>query len=267
MSRESGMPGYREADLERIRQRTFVRAVEYHREIESTNTRALRLAEEGSLSLPALVLADLQTAGRGRGGHGWWSAPGALTFSVILPRDALAADRCWPQVSLTAGLAVCDALQQVRPGLEIGLKWPNDVYVRSRKICGILVELSSRAPARLVVGVGLNVNNSAAQAPPALSDSAIALIDVTGYACDLTTVLISILQQLAGQLSTLTSARATLAHRWQELCMLTGRTVQVTAGARTTTGTCRGIDESGALLVDTGWGHEPCTSGTVTVRD
>ena len=78
--------GFAAADLEQIRQATMVRTIEHHREITSTNTRALALAEEPCLDVPALVLADVQTAGRGRGTHRWWSAPGALTFSLVLPQ-------------------------------------------------------------------------------------------------------------------------------------------------------------------------------------
>jgi BirA family biotin operon repressor/biotin-[acetyl-CoA-carboxylase] ligase len=78
-------------------------------------------------------------------------------------------------------------------------------------------------------------------------------------------VLIHILQQLAAQLAALGRADTTLVSRWQELCMLSGRSIQVEAGQRTTVGICQGIDESGALLVDTAAGCERCISGTVTV--
>ena len=243
----------------------FVRTVEHHREILSTNTRALSWAEDSTLELPALVLTDVQTAGRGRGTNRWWSAPGASTFSLILPRVTPIEEASWPWISLTAGLAVYDSLQQLRPGLEIGLKWPNDVYVRSRKICGILVEVSPRSPDRLVVGIGINVNNSLTQAPQPVAATAISLMDVAGYSFDLTIVLVRVLHQLANQLAALARADVTLASRWQELCMLSGRRVQVEAGQRTTVGMCQGIDESGALLVDTSLGRERCISGIVTV--
>ena len=265
MDRGSGAFGFADADLEQIRRATFVRTVEHHREILSTNTRALSWAEDPALELPALVLADVQTAGRGRGANRWWSAPGALTFSLILPRVSSLEKSSWPRISLTAGLAVYDALQQLRPGLEIGLKWPNDVYVQRRKICGILAEASPRSPARVVVGIGLNVNNSVTAAPSPVAATAISLLDVAGYQFDLSVVLIRVLHQLAEQLAALARSDTTLASRWQELCMLSGRSVQVEAGQRTTIGICQGIDESGALLVDTVAGCERCISGVVTV--
>jgi BirA family biotin operon repressor/biotin-[acetyl-CoA-carboxylase] ligase len=264
---ESGAYRYAAEDLERIRQLTLVRTLEHHRQIPSTNTRALAQAEDPALDLPALILADEQTAGRGRGANRWWSARGALTCSLILPRRAWRPASSWPRVALTAGLAICDSLLLLRPGLEIGLKWPNDVYVQSRKVCGILVEVPPRAPDRLVVGIGLNVNNSLQQAPPDVAADGIALIDVAGYPFDLTVVLIHVLQRFAEQLSALAQADATIVRRWQELCMLTGHRIQVEAGQRLTAGICRGINEMGALLVDTEQGTEACISGVVTVLD
>jgi BirA family transcriptional regulator, biotin operon repressor / biotin---[acetyl-CoA-carboxylase] ligase len=248
-----------------MRQATFVRTVDYHREVTSTNTRALSLAEDPTVALPALVLAERQTAGRGRGSHRWWSAPGALTFSLLVSRDKALDETAWPRVALTTGLAVCDALQQLRPGLEIGLKWPNDVFVQSRKICGVLVEVPPRMPTRLVIGVGVNVNNAMAAAPDRVPHTAISLIDVTGYPFDLTLVLIRILQQIASQFEALDRVPTALVSRWQELCMLTGRRVRVEAGQRATVGTCQGIDDAGALLLQTAQGVERCVSGVVTM--
>ncbi len=266
MDRSVTAHGFRPDDLVRIRRDTFVQCVEHHRDIASTNTRALSLAEEPGLALPALVLTDLQTAGRGRGANRWWSDRGALTFSLVVPRshvEPLSAG--WTRMSLTTGLAVGEALQQLRPGLELGLKWPNDVYVRSRKIGGILVEVPPRAPDRVVVGVGVNVNNSLACAPAPVAELATSLIDVTGYAFDLTVVLVQMLRHIADELTALARADSALARRWTVFCMLTGRQVRVAAGQRITIGTCQGIDESGALQVDTAHGPQRCLSGVVTV--
>lgn len=104
--------GFESEDLERIRQAAGILAWEYHPYLPSTNTRALVWAEDPSLALPALVLTDLQTAGRGRGVHRWWASPGALTFSLIVPGLAGHDGTQWPRISLTAGLAVGHALQQ-----------------------------------------------------------------------------------------------------------------------------------------------------------
>jgi BirA family biotin operon repressor/biotin-[acetyl-CoA-carboxylase] ligase len=262
--------GFKTVDLDRIRQATGVVSLEYHPQLPSTNTRALAWAEGDSLTLPALVLTDLQTAGRGRGDHRWWAAPGALTFSLIVPGLADREGTPWSRIALTAGLAVGHALQQLQPGLPVGLKWPNDVYVSGRKICGILVEVPPRRNDRLVVGMGLNVNNSMQQAPPEVANSAISLRDLAGYSFPLPTVLIRVLCQFLGHFEALkqgdlAAADRSLASQWHEWCMLTGLRVRVETGRRVVEGTCTGIADSGALLLDTPQGQEQCLSGTVTV--
>src|SRR5438034_451345 len=99
-------------------------------------------------------------AGRGRGTNRWWSADGALTFSLVLeaPQERLPMSR-WPQVALVAGVAVCEALERMAPRAEMRVKWPNDVYLAGRKICGILSESVPARRDRIVVGIGVNVNN------------------------------------------------------------------------------------------------------------
>ncbi|MFP6669779.1 MAG: hypothetical protein VB857_00065, partial [Pirellulaceae bacterium] len=89
-------------DLERIIADTFVEQVQYHETIDSTSTAALESSQQVNLQTPLLVLADQQTAGRGRGSNTWWSATGSLTFSLLIDPAILGIDqREWPQASLT----------------------------------------------------------------------------------------------------------------------------------------------------------------------
>jgi BirA family biotin operon repressor/biotin-[acetyl-CoA-carboxylase] ligase len=136
-------------------------------EVASTNTLALQ--EPAYLERHGLVLlARHQTGGRGRMGRQWVSVPGRqLQFSVVLHPAFPAAD--FPLVALVSGLAVAQAIGAVT-GLRPRLKWPNDVLLDGRKVCGILVEGTSGAGGkpRLVVGIGLNVNGGAADFPPEL---------------------------------------------------------------------------------------------------
>lgn len=257
--------GFESEDLERIRQAAGVVSLEYHPQLPSTNTRALAWAETDALGLPALVLTDLQTAGRGRGDHRWWASPGALTFSLVVPGLVGGEGTPGSRISLTAGLAVGHALQQLQPGLPIGLKWPNDVYVAGRKICGILVEVPPRRNDRLVVGIGLNVNNSTQEAPAAVAKSAISLRDLAGYSFPLPTVLTRVLCQFLTHFEALKQGDLALASQWQEWCMLTGLRVRVETGRCMVEGICQGIAESGALLLETRQGREQRLSGTVTV--
>ena len=251
-------------DVERIRTETFVEQVEFRTEMPSTNDLALELARQDSLRPPVLVLTERQTQGRGRGEHRWWSTAGALTFSLVLDMGVgeIPSER-WPQVSLTAGLAVCEALSLLHPEIEAGLKWPNDIYIGRRKICGILIEAPSRPKGRMVVGVGINVNNSFAHAPEELRGTATSLHEATGCQFNLNDVLIHFLKALSTDLELLTSDPARVRQRWQQYCRLTGRAVRVSRGQQRIHGICQGIDDDGALVVRTDAGVERCFAGEI----
>ncbi|MEX2286292.1 MAG: biotin--[acetyl-CoA-carboxylase] ligase [Planctomycetaceae bacterium] len=250
--------------LRRIQNETFVTQVEFHRELPSTNDRAVELIAEGRFSAPLLILAERQTAGRGRGGNRWWSGPGALTFSLVLDAGALrlSADRR-PQISLTAGLGVCQALDEALPNHKFGLKWPNDVFLGARKVCGILVDVPSQKPECLIVGIGINVNNSFQDAPEELRPLATSLADTTGERFDPAEVLIRVLLELARSLELLLGEQSALRSAWMSRCILHGRTVHLQSGPRMTVGVCRGIDIDGALLLETDSGMERALGGVI----
>lgn len=257
-------------DSARICRETGVRRVELHDELPSTNDLALELAAGApAADLPLLVLAVRQTGGRGRGDHRWWSAAGGLTFSVAVDTEALQlAPRRWPRIALATGLAVAETvLEQLR--LEhrsrhaVRVKWPNDVFVDGRKICGILTENVSRRPHRLVIGIGLNVNNSWREAPAELHRVGTALVDVTQRQFSPQKILVDLLQRLQRSLADVADESFPLTEAWRALCMLEGRTVTVEAGDTRTTGVCQGIDDDGALLLQNHGGVQRCAAGTV----
>jgi len=252
-----------EEDAQQLRESTFVNDMEHHAVLPSTNSHALGLAAVADLNLPVLVLADRQTAGRGRGGNRWWSGAGALTFSLILERPESSDGVSWIRVALTTGMAVCEALHELCPGVDAALKWPNDVFVRSRKICGVLVETVPQTPRRIVLGVGVNVNNSVAGAPMSVRSSGISLLEVAGYPFRLASVLSTILSHLSAHLVLLQREPVQLQRRWETHCMLTGKRVHLVAGSRRVRGCCLGIDAHGALLIETPAGVDACLSGEV----
>ena len=252
--------------IARIVAETFVKQVEFHAEIGSTNDRALDFAAaEVASETPLLVWALQQTAGRGRGANRWWASEGALTFTLLLnTQDLGLPQERWPQVSLTTGLAVCAALQELLPQADIALKWPNDVFLHGRKICGILVEVPPRQSTKLVVGIGININNSLTQAPAELWPNATALCDASHRTWDLASVLIQVLQQLDRHLRQLAANDPELPQRWQELCFLRGRLIHHTVGDRVTIGMCQGVDQQGALLLQTESGLSRVMGGVIT---
>ena len=246
--------------LEQIEAETFVAAIEAHDSLPSTNDRALEISADEAVVTPLLVLTAKQTAGRGRGGNRWWSREGALTFSLLI--DAVANDRI-SQLSLTAGVAACEALREFVPGKDVGLKWPNDIYLGERKICGILVEIPPERSGRVVVGIGLNVNNSLSTAPEELQRTATSLIDCAGQKVDVTAVLVRILQLLQQRLEWLASHDPRLPALWEETSILRGRTIYLENHGRETTGVCQGIDEEGGLLLRTPSGIERIVAGVI----
>jgi BirA family biotin operon repressor/biotin-[acetyl-CoA-carboxylase] ligase len=243
---------------------TFVRRCARLVEVDSTN----RYAAQWSRSLtdgdlPALVVADRQTAGRGRGGNRWWSSEGALTCSLLLaPQSHGLPTSRWPALSLAVGGAVAAALQPFAPGCDVRLKWPNDVYLGGRKVAGILVE-PTETQSRLVVGVGVNVANSLREAPAEIGSRGTSLLDETGVRHSPLSVLTAWLRQLELDLAALTRQPDVLAARWRALCLLSGTHVVVNDISGSTAGTCLGIDDDGALRVQTAEGSRRLFSGTI----
>jgi BirA family biotin operon repressor/biotin-[acetyl-CoA-carboxylase] ligase len=234
--------------------------VEVVEEAPSTNALVTARAHEGAAE-GLVVVAEHQTAGRGRLDRSWETpARSGLTFSLLLrPSVPLPS---WPWLPLLAGYAVDKALKAA--GFEASVKWPNDVLLDGRKLCGILIEVPSSAAGRVVIGVGLNVNNSLADAPPDVRQRATSLIDETNQPHDRTELLIGILRRLDRDLALLSVGAATaLQSRWSEWCWLTGRTVGIDQGERLVEGLCEGIDTDGALLLRTPSGRERVYSGIV----
>jgi BirA family biotin operon repressor/biotin-[acetyl-CoA-carboxylase] ligase len=278
-------------DADRIRAASFVRHVEIHESLGSTNDRATELARDPHVELPALVVAKRQTAGRGRGRKSWWSADGALTFSVLLDPGALGIRTVnWPQVSLATAVAVCDALSielnanDERAGASsppvgvgddparcnvksrLGIKWPNDVMLDGGKVCGILIESpGGAAPAkdRLIVGIGINVNNSWRSAPRTTGAAGVALCDKTSRIHDVQQVLMRTLQAICERIDQLAVDDTHLPAAWQRLCWLTGQSIEAKSNGKWMDGICLGIDSDGALLIENVFGTQRIHSGSV----
>jgi BirA family biotin operon repressor/biotin-[acetyl-CoA-carboxylase] ligase len=260
--------------LDLIRDASFVQHVEWHDTIASTNDRGNELARNADLETPLLILAGRQTAGRGRGSNRWWSGAGSLTFTVVFdPQRDLEAARLspvpiefWPRVALVAGVALCDILENMLPSDPCRLKWPNDVLLAGKKVSGILVEIpptSPGVPRRLVLGMGINVNNSLSAAPAEIQAVATSLCDIAGDRFDSTQLLIDWLNGFVNRLGALAAGDRKLAERWQSRCALHGKTIELQSGSRTVQGVCRGIDIDGALLLDTSTGPERLYAGVL----
>jgi BirA family biotin operon repressor/biotin-[acetyl-CoA-carboxylase] ligase len=223
--------------------------------IDSSNTELMRRARAGQTE-PILLVAERQTAGRGRLGRDWQSDTDAglatLTFSLGLPLKP----SDWSGLSLAVGLSV---VQSLHPALQ--LKWPNDVWLDERKLAGILIETTSIGAVRYaVIGIGVNLQPRPAdglRTPPA------ALVEVVPGADAPSTLAAIVLPLVRAVLAFETEGFGDLRNAFHARDLLYGREVVCTDG---TTGTARGVDASGALLVHTASGLQKISSAEVSVR-
>ncbi|MEJ5341876.1 MAG: biotin--[acetyl-CoA-carboxylase] ligase [Thermogutta sp.] len=275
-------------DLARVIRETFVQDGEVWQTIDSTNNWAKTLILRPDLPLPFLVAAEHQTAGRGRGSRRWWTGQGSLAFSVILappmspsrtptpPSEATGqhnrlktSEETESGQGPTAGflgllgaLSVCQAIRPlVPPTVPVGLHWPNDVYVAGRKIAGILVEVAANQ--RAIFGIGVNVNNMAREAPKELQPIVTSLRDICGTFLDRTDVLISILRHMESHLEALSHNPAGLTSEADRLCLQKGHQLILETEKQQYEGICRGIDGTGAILLETPEGVRKFMSGTI----
>ena len=247
--------------------------------VDSTNTELMRRARAGQVE-PVLLVAEQQTAGRGRMGRAWHSQAGdSLTFSLGMPLAPVN----WSGLSLAVGVSVAESLQPVLPPAggavpRVGLKWPNDLWLGGaggdRKLGGILVETASfvvpqGAAARVasagsaryvVVGVGLNVRPQPGEGmslPPGSLQEVEDGLDAPAALLRVAAPLVGMLQSFAAY------GFAPMQPRFALRDVLQGRTVQLSDG---TSGMAHGVGEDGALLVHTAGGMLPVTSSEISVR-
>lgn len=234
--------------------------IEWFETLPSTNEYA-----KGQPGVHGMVYAARQqTAGKGRLGKTWYSKRDeGLFLSVVLvpqlPAQAL------PQLTLAAGLGVCHALREVC-GVDAAIKWPNDVVVQGKKLCGILTELVMEGEqTTVIVGVGINVNNGAF--PQELESVATSLRLQTGVIWEQQLILQEVLRRLEQTYRLLCQQPEAVARGVADCCVNIGKQVTVTGSGLPTQGTAVGISPKGELLVRRQDGTvQAICSGEVSVR-
>ncbi len=235
------------------------RSVEIHAELGSTQDRARELAADAATKLPALVVAERQSSGRGRGEHLWHTAVGSLAFSLLLDESSIqSGPRDSSRLSLAVTTALVRVVQTYLPTRRVGLHWPNDVFVGDRKLAGVLIE--RLATGRLLIGVGLNVNNRLADAPPELHSKLTTLADLLGAASDRNEILIAVVAAINHQLHQLSH---TAGNRFDEFCLQRGATLTVQVGDEQISGVCLGISDDGGLRIETPSGERILHTGSL----
>lgn len=239
-------------------------AIEVAQSTGSTNADLLAWAERG-LAEGAILVAEEQTAGRGRLGRSWVSPPGsALTFSVLLRPERIPEVRMgW--LPLIAGIATATAVRQLT-GLDARLKWPNDVLIGDRKVAGILSESGGGA---VVIGIGLNVSSAPEELPAGPGGLPATSLLAEGAPVERDVLLIEILRSLGQWYKTLSqdpnTERTGLLATYRNLSATIGRDVRVELpGSPLLIGTAVGLHDDGRLLVDTpGGGVQAIAAGDV----
>jgi BirA family biotin operon repressor/biotin-[acetyl-CoA-carboxylase] ligase len=238
-------------------------AVEFHAEIPSTNDRARAALDEPNGEGIAVV-ADLQTAGRGRRGRSWISPTGANLLVSVALRPVIAPGLAGV-LGVAAALAVRDACASIAPDAGLAIRWPNDVVDRDgRKVAGLLVEtaLEGGELVEAVIGIGINVNWQPADMPPEIRDRATSLVALGGAQVDRVDLLRRVLDALDEEVRALERGETPL-ERLRARSWLDGRTVEVDTGAETIVGRAAGIADDGSLLLDAEVGRLALSVGDV----
>lgn len=234
--------------------------------VPSTNELAASLARAGAPE-GTVVLADAQTAGRGRGGRPWFSPPGVNLYLSVVLRPHLA-PRETGVFSFVASLALADAIREL--GLQPAIKWPNDLLLRRRKVAGTLVEVAvtGMAVEHVVLGLGVNVNVDRDTLRAGLGEaaqSATSLAIELGRPVDRVELATSLLGALAEWVVIhREQGSEPLRRAWEALDIVTGRRVVVRQDGVLIEGRARGVDADGHLEVEDTRGHRHrVTSGEV----
>jgi len=238
--------------------------VVYYPEVSSTNEVAKKLADDGAAE-GTVVIADAQTAGRGRLGRSWHSPPGVGIWLSLILRPPVAPPTA-PQLTMTAAVAVCKVLRQAT-GVDVGIKWPNDLMVEGRKVCGILTEMKAEMDRvhYVVLGIGINVNSEGF--PPEVAPVATSLKQVAGRTFNRVDLVKQILVEMDQVYPDYKRKGFTpFREDWQQLNVTLGQAVTVTTLGESFAGMATGIQPDGSLVVEGENGVRSFYAGDVTLR-
>lgn len=242
--------------------REIGRTVHHFESTDSTNRVAFELAHDGA-SHGEVVIAEGQTAGKGRRGRSWSSPPGKNLYCSVILRPEIPPSRA-PELTLVAAVALAETLREA--GADAGIKWPNDVQVGGRKIAGILTELSADVERVqfVVVGLGVNLNATAEDFPDELAEVATSLKLARGSEVPRALFTAALLTRLEQWFDTWSEQGfAPVREAWKRLSSILGREVLVRGEQKEMRGVAEDIDEGGALLLRVGDALERVLAGDV----
>ncbi|GKX28359.1 bifunctional ligase/repressor BirA [Vallitalea longa] len=234
--------------------------------VDSTNQQAKKLALEGA-GEGTVVIAEEQTAGKGRRGKNWVSPPKTgIWMSIILRPDIMPENAS--MLTLVAGLAVCKAIREIT-SLEASIKWPNDIVVSGKKICGLLTEMNSEIDYVnfVVVGIGINVNIE--EFPPELDKMATSLMIEGNQIYKRKRIINKTLEifEVYYKKYLETEDLTNIIAEYNECCINIGRNVKVTSRSQNLKGIVKEVTRKGELIITDPQGEDiEITSGEVSIR-
>jgi len=249
----------------RLQTQIIGRTIHYLRQVTSTNDIAKELAARGARE-GSVIVAETQTHGRGRLGRKWVSPEGGIWLSIILrpkmnPKDAT-------KLTLTTSVAVARTINKLYD-LKAEIKWPNDIEINGRKVCGILTEATTRGKTTdfVVVGIGVNVNIDLSFLPEPLRGSTTSLKEELKTEIERERFLSALLNEIERYYKLFAKVKFdSILREWRSLCSHMGSHVKITSFNETFEGRAVDVDENGALLVKLGDGTtRRVVSGDVTV--
>lgn len=251
--------------VSQLQTKVFAQRTIYHEEIDSTNEEVKRLAENGAIH-GTLVVSDYQSKGKGRRGRTWISSKGNCIYMSILLRPDMESARA-AGLTLMAALAVSDGIDRL--GCKTQIKWPNDVIINGKKVCGILTEMSGEIDYinYVVVGIGINVNDE--QFPPEIGQMATSIKIENGEVENRAKLVAYIMEAMEEYYITYrkTNDLSLLLEKYNGKLANVNKQVKLIQKGEEQIRTALGIDKTGALLVvDDNGNQERIISGEVSVR-
>lgn len=237
------------AVIEAMKTNSFGRRLKLIDVTTSTQEEMRLLAEQGAPS-GSLIIAEEQTSGRGRQGRKWLSPPGKGIWMSLLLRPELPLT-CAPQLTLLCAVAVCRAIRAVT-GVDAGIKWPNDLLVQGRKVCGILIESvgEDELIRYCIAGIGIDVNLDPDDYPPELLAIATSLKMESGQDCNRAVLIGAVMNELEKLYELyVEQGFGPICHLWEALSITMGKEITVKTARGDIQGIAEGLDPSGALTL------------------
>ncbi len=223
--------------------------IHYFKEVDSTNMRAKDLAEGGAPE-GDVIIAESQTAGRGRRGRSWFSSSGNGIYATLILRPAMPPIGA-PRITLMTAVAVTEAILSLVK-LDVKIKWPNDILVKGKKLAGILTEITTDMDAvnYIVVGLGLNVNTPFENFPKDIRNNATSIFIETGKQFSRIRLIRACLEQFEKYYEMFRENEfSPIMHRWKQLSGIVGQKIMVDVLGQNHMGEVVDIDDDGVLIL------------------